>query len=307
MNVCLLAGGTGGARLAVGLQAVLPAGALTVIANTGDDLEHWGLHISPDSDSLLYHLAGIFNQEAGFGVAGDTFATLEMMRRLGEPDWFGLGDRDLAFHIVRTAQLRAGRRLTEVSLDFCRRLGIPSLVLPMSDQPVRTWFETDAGRLSLQEYFVLHHCRPVLRSLEVVGLDAAHPPAEVANALQAADLVVIGPSNPLISIGPILSLVRTLLPAGRTVAVSPIVGGRALKGPTVEMMAALGFDPTPEGVAREYAGSAAWYVLDELDRDRVAAVEAEGYRVIVTDTVMSGADRTARLARRILDLVGAPR
>lgn len=307
MKVCLLAGGTGGARLAVGLQSVLAPGALTVVTNTGDDLEHWGLYISPDTDSVLYMLAGIFNEEAGFGVAGDTFATLEMMRRLSEPGWFWLGDRDLAVHIFRTAELASGRRLTEVALELCRRLEIPSRVMPMSDQPVRTWFETAAGRLSFQEYFVRHRCQPALHRIDIVGLDEARAPAEVAAALAEADLVVIGPSNPLVSIGPILAVVRPLIDPDRTLAVSPIVGGRALKGPTVEMMAALGRDPTPEGVAREYAGLAAWYVLDDLDSDRAAAVEAEGYRVIVSDTVMTDAGRTNELARTIVGSIGARR
>jgi LPPG:FO 2-phospho-L-lactate transferase len=302
MRVCLLAGGTGAARLAAGLQDRLAPGELTVIANTGDDLELWGLQISPDLDAVIYRLAGLFNRESGFGVAGDTFATLEMMMRFGEPGWFRLGDRDLATHILRSSLMAAGMRPAEAALELCRRLGLSSRVLPMSDQPVRTWFQTEAGRLSFQEYFVLHRCAPALSAVEFEGLDSAAPAAEAEAAVTEADLVVIGPSNPVISVGPILALLGARLRRERTLAVSPIVGGRSLKGPTVEMMAALGREPTPEGVAREYSALAAWYVLDVQDAKLAPAIEARGYRTLVTDTVM-GENGAGPLASAILEFV----
>jgi LPPG:FO 2-phospho-L-lactate transferase len=284
----------------VGFQAVLAPGDLTVITNTADDDEFWGLHVSPDTDSVLYRLAGIFNEETGFGVAGDTFASHEMMARLGELSWFWLGDRDLAVHIARSDRLRRGRSLTEVSLELCDRLGVPSRLLPMSDQPVRTVFSTEAGRLTFQEYFVRERCVPRLLGIELEGLEGAAPTAQGVRALESADLVVIGPSNPLISVGPILALYGDGLDPARTAAVSPIVGGRALKGPTLEMMSSLGREPTPAGVAREYRGRAGWFVLDELDAALGSEIEAMGFRVEVADTVMS--DGGERLARAILKI-----
>ena len=298
----VLAGGTGGAKLAAGMQAILPPGALTVIANPGDDLDLWGLRICPDLDSVIYHLAGIFDAERGFGVAGDTFAAHAMMGRLGEPDWFWLGDRDLGVHLLRTRLLGQGMRPSQVALELGRRLGVPSRVVPATDDPVRTHFLTDAGRLSFQEYFVRHRLEPRLRSIEFDGLEKARPSPEAREALVAADLVVIGPSNPLISIEPILNV---LGPPGRqevTVAVTPIVGGRALKGPTVEMMAAVGLDPTPVGVARRYQKWARWYVLDALDQGDAGRIEALGLQVVVADTVMAGIEGAKRLALRLVGM-----
>jgi LPPG:FO 2-phospho-L-lactate transferase len=272
-----------------------------VITNTADDEEFWGLHISPDTDSVLYRLAGMFNEVSGFGVAGDTFEAHAMMARLGELDWFRLGDRDLAVHIVRTQMLRRGRSLTEVSLELCERLGVPSRLLPMSDEPVRTMFSTDSGRLTFQEFYVRERCSPRLRGIELVGLHEARPTAQALEALEQAELVVIGPSNPLVSVAPILALYGERLVPSRTVAVSPIVGGAVLKGPTLEMMQSLRLDPTPAGVAREYQGRAGWFVLDELDRALAPGIEDLGFRVLVTDTVMSDGGR--RLAVAVLECV----
>ena len=300
MKVVLVAGGTGGAKLAVGLQAALAPGELTVVANVGDDCRFWGLHVSPDTDSVLFRLAGIFNEETGFGIAGDTFETQGMMQRLGAPAWFALGDRDLAFHVLRTEMLGSGARLTETALELGRRLGIASAVLPVTDDPVRTWFETDRGPLAFQEYYVRERAAPAVRSVAHAGLEAARPAPEVLAALQAADLVVIGPSNPVVSVWPVLRLVEGSLDASRTVAVTPIVGGRALKGPTVEMMRSLGRDPSPAGVAREYAGLARGYVLDRQDEPERPAIEDLGYRVLVTDTLMPDAAGAERLARELL-------
>jgi LPPG:FO 2-phospho-L-lactate transferase len=300
VRVVLVAGGTGGAKLAVGLQRALAPGRLTVIANVGDDCTFWGLHVSPDIDAVLFRLAGIFNEETGFGVAGDTFATRAMMERLGVPAWFALGDRDLAFHVLRTEMLAAGARLTETALELGRRLGVPTPVLPVSDDPIRTRFETDQGSLPFQEFYVLHGARPAPRAVVHTGLEAARPAPEVLAALAAADRVVIGPSNPVVSVWPVLKVIAPALDRARTIAVSPTVGGRALKGPTVEMMRALGRDPSALGVAREYAELAGGYVLDQEDAAARAGVEALGYQVLVTDTLMTGADAAERLARELL-------
>jgi LPPG:FO 2-phospho-L-lactate transferase len=300
-SVVLLAGGTGAARLAVGLERELAVGALSVVTNTADDVDFWGLRVCPDTDAVLFRLAGIFNEEAGFGVTGETFNVHSQMSRLGEPGWFQLGDRDLAFHIVRTAMLRQGSRLTDTALELGRRLQVRSRVLPMSDDEVRTCFDTELGWLGFQEYFVRERLKPALRGLRFDGLGRARPSLEVAEAIGAARLVVIGPSNPLISIGPITSLAGNLLDPERTLAISPLVGGRALKGPTAEMMRALRGEATALRVAEEYVPYARSFVLDRVDSESAGAVEALGYRVLVTDTVMDGEDGARRLARTLLD------
>jgi LPPG:FO 2-phospho-L-lactate transferase len=297
MRVALLAGGTGAAKLAVGLQA---PGELSVITNTADDLDFWGLRVCPDTDAVLFRLAGIFNEEAGYGVVGETFNVHAQMSRLGEPDWFWLGDRDLAFHMVRTAMLRQQARLTETALELGRRLGLATKVVPMSDDEVRTVFETDEGRYDFQEYFVLKKLKPRLCGIELVGLEAAQPAPEALAAVAAADLVVMGPSNPLISIGPITALLGPAMRRDHTVAISPIVGGRALKGPTVEMMVALRGEATPSRVAEEYRRFARGFVLDTLDQSQLPAIEALGYQVLVTDTVMDDVEGARRLAATIL-------
>ena len=301
MRVTLLAGGTGGAQLAQGFDALLPPGDLRVVTNTGDDVVMWGLRICPDTDAVLFRLGGIFNEKAGFGVAGDTSGVLDQMARLAAPTWFHLGDKDLAFHMLRTEMLNRGARLTETALELGRRLGVRTPVLPMSDHDVRTFFLTDAGRLGFQEYFVRERLAPALRAIEFDGLERARPSAEVIAAVAEADLVVIGPSNPLISIAPITSLLAGELRRERTVAVTPLVGGRALKGPTVEMLQAIRGEASAERVAREYQGLAGWFVLDSVDRLERAAVASAGYRVMVTDTVMRDAGGARRLARAILD------
>lgn len=306
MKVALLAGGTGAAKLAVGLQAALAPGALTVITNTGDDVEWWGLHISPDTDAVLFRLAGLFNDAAGFGVVEDTFTTIEQLRALGEDAWFNLGNRDLAFHLLRTQQLRAGARLTEAALDLGRRLGLATRVVPMSDDPVATWFVTDQGAVAFQDYFVRLRAQPPARAVEYAGLEQARPSPEALATIQAADLVVIGPSNPVVSVWPILALLGPQLHRGRTLAVSPTIGGRALKGPTVEMMRSLGRDPSAAGVAAEYRHLAGWFVLDAEDEAEAGPIGDLGYRVLVTDTVMRDAGAAEALARRILEFTGRP-
>jgi LPPG:FO 2-phospho-L-lactate transferase len=300
MKVTLLAGGTGGAQLAVGFQRVLSPGALTVVTNTADDVDLWGLRVCPDTDAVLFRLAGIFNDRLGFGVADDTTNVLEQLGRLDEPTWFRLGDRDLAFHILRTSLLRRGFRLTEAIGEVAQRLGLCTSVLPMSDDDVRTYFDTDAGRLGFQEYFVREQLRPRLRGVGFRGIESAGPSPEVRAAMRDADLIVVGPSNPLISIAPIAALLEDVRRPERTVAVTPLIGGRALKGPTLEMLRSLRGAATPAAVANEYRGLASWFVLDEQDAGDRAAVEGAGVRVLVADTVMRDAAGAERLARELV-------
>jgi LPPG:FO 2-phospho-L-lactate transferase len=297
VRTVVLAGGTGGAKLAAGFQSLLPPGDLTVIANTADDDEFWGLLVCPDLDATIYRLAGVFDDAVGYGQKGDTFLTLEALGRLGEPTWFRIGDRDLATHVLRSDMLNSGSRLTETALELCRRFGLPSHVLPMTDDKVRTRFVTDRGTLSFQEYFVRERLAPALDSIDIAGGDTAESTPEVTAALVDADLVVVGPSNPLISIEPILKVIGRQMHRDRTVAVTPIVAGAALKGPTVEMLRALDFEASPQEVARRYRAVAGTFVLDTRDADLASEIEAMGYRVIVCDTVM--ADGGAGLARVI--------
>lgn len=282
----MLAGGTGGAALADGIRQVAPNRELTVIANTADDDEFWGLLVCPDVDAVLYRLAGIFNQQAGFGVKHDTFHVLEALARIGEDSWFRIGDKDFATHVARADLMRRGCTLTDATLELGKRLGVRARVLPMTNDAVRTRFATDIGELSFQEYFVREHLRPRLLGIHFKGIEQARPSPEVLSALRDADAVIIGPSNPLISIEPILHVIGDALLRERTIAVTPIVSGAALKGPTVEMMRAMGHAPNPIEVARMYRSVASTFVLDSRDSKLWAAVEALGYRVLVTDTVM---------------------
>jgi LPPG:FO 2-phospho-L-lactate transferase len=299
VKTVVLAGGTGGAKLAAGFQSLLPPGDLTVIANTADDDEFWGLLVCPDSDATIYRLAGVFDDSSGYGQKGDTFNGLEALGRLGEPTWFRIGDRDLATHVLRASMLMRGCRLTETALELCRRFGLTTRVLPMTDDKVRTRFATDGGTLSFQEYFVRERLAPALKSIDIAGGDVAEPTPEATAALAEADLVVIGPSNPLISIAPILKVLGRHLRRERTVAVTPIVAGVALKGPTVEMLRALGSGATPLEVARMYMPVAGTFALDSRDAQLSGEIEALGYRVILGDTVM--ADGGVALARALLE------
>jgi LPPG:FO 2-phospho-L-lactate transferase len=305
MNVVLLAGGTGGAKLATGLRDELAPGELTVVTNPGDDVEVWGLRVCPDADATLFRLAGIFNEARGFGIKQDTATLLTQLQDLGEPTWFHLGDRDLAFHVLRSHWLREGKRLTEVMRELGRRLGVTARVLPATDDPVRTIFATSEGPLPFQDYFVRRRLEPKLLGVSFEGMETARPTPEVLEALNAADLVVIGPSNPVISIEPILRLAGEAVDRARTVAISPVVGGRALKGPTVEMLRALRGAATPEALALGYAPRARWFVLDERDAAAFEAVEEAGLEPIILDTVMEDAAGSRRLARRLLERLGS--
>jgi LPPG:FO 2-phospho-L-lactate transferase len=281
------------------MQPLLPPGHLTVVANTADDDEFWGHLVSPDVDAAIYRLAGVFNEIAGYGVKGDSFRVLDALEHLGEPGWFRIGDKDFATHVLRTEMLGRGCTLTECAVALCGRFGVETRVLPMTNERVRTRFLTDRGEFSFQEYFVRERLAPALQGIEFAGIDSARPTPEVEAALDEADLVIIGPSNPLISIAPILKVIDSKIPRERAVAITPIVRGASLKGPTVEMMRAVGPAPTPVEVARLYREVAASFVLDSRDRELAADVEALGLRTLVLDTVM--ADGGRGLAARMLD------
>src|SRR3954454_18589099 len=307
MTVVILAGGTGGAKLAHGLQAVLPHGDLAVIVNTGDDTERHGLLVMPDHDAVMYMLADRFDDARGWGLAGETWTVMDGLAEYGEEAWFRLGDRDFATHIARTARIRDGRSLTATVRSLQDALTIPTTILPMADEPVRTQVRVDEGWLDFQEYFVHRHQAPEVREIRYDGIDAARPTAEVVAALEAAEVIVIGPSNPLVSIGPILAVpemaARIAEARGRgvpVIAVSGIVGGVALKGPADRMLTSLGFESSARGVAEQYAGNIDAFVLDTVDADLEPAIASLGVRTLVADTIMADAAGVARLARAVL-------
>ena len=308
----ILAGGTGGAKLARGLQLILPATDLAVIVNTADDVERHGLLVMPDHDATLYQLDGRFDAERGWGIADETWTVMDELGRYGEETWFRLGDRDFATHIARTAQIRRGASVTEAVLALQAARGLPSAILPMTDAPVRTQVRTDDGWLDFQEYFVHLRQEPEVREVRFDGIEAAAPTPRVMAAIGAASAVVIGPSNPIVSIGPILAVpgIRELLAAARArgvpiVAISPIVGGRALKGPADRMLVSLGLEPSALGVAAAYAELLDGFVLDEVDRAQEPEIRALGLRTLTTDTIMTDDGSRARLAQAVLAFAGS--
>jgi LPPG:FO 2-phospho-L-lactate transferase len=310
-RVVALAGGVGGARLSAGLATIL-GDRLTVVVNTGDDLELDGLAIWPDVDTVLYTLAGLEDRERGWGLRDETWRTMEALEALGGETWFRLGDRDLATHLFRTDRLAHGDRPTDVARTLARRLGIAADVLPMSDEPVRTQVRTVDGWLDFQDYFVRLRQAPDVLEVRLVGIDDASATPEVLDAIASADAVVICPSNPFVSVAPVLAVpgVRAAVDARRrsgvrVVAVSPIVGGRAIKGPADRMLASLGHEATALGVARVYAGLADALVIDRVDAALAAAISAVAVEPIVTDTVMTDDHARTALARTVLDVATA--
>jgi len=306
--ILTLAGGVGGAKLAQGLYRVLRQD-LTVVVNTGDDFEHLGLRISPELDTVMFTLADLNNRETGWGLAGETWNFMSMTRNLGGETWFNLGDRDLAVHVERTRRHVAGESLSSITSGLCRSLGLSCTVLPMSDGKVRTMVDTDQGELAFQHYFVRLHCEPVLKGLRFEGSGQATILPDFAAALDSSKLraVVLAPSNPFLSIAPILCIpgVRERLTARRVpaLAVSPIIGGKAVKGPAAKILGELGHEVSALAVAREYRGLIDGFVLDNADAALAPQVEALGMRAFVTDTLMKDPEVSAGLAARLLGFV----
>lgn len=307
-NILALAGGVGGAKLALGLSRNLEPDHLTIVVNTGDDFEHLGLRVSPDLDTVMYTLAGLANPETGWGLAGETWNFLEAVSRLGGETWFRIGDHDLATHVERTRRLRLGETLSQITAHFCKQLGILAEVIPMTDDPVYTLVHTNEGALPFQEYFVQRRCEPRIRDFEFLGITSAQPLPRLLDRLAQADLVIYCPSNPYVSIAPILNLpgLRSLIDSRRqagvpVVAVSPIVGGSALKGPAAKMMTELGLESTVLALAEHYAGSLDGLVIDRLDADAAPRIELLGFRVLVTDTVMTSEADKVRLAQEVVE------
>ncbi|MCP8939938.1 2-phospho-L-lactate transferase [Alsobacter sp. SYSU M60028] len=312
-KVVALAGGVGGAKLAHGLA--LAGADLTVVVNTGDDFRPMGLHVSPDIDTVVYTLSGLANRAQGWGIEGETWSFMEQVSRLGGPTWFNLGDRDLAMHVLRTQRLAAGETLTAITGDFAARLGIASRILPMCDEAVATMVRTPDGELPFQDYFVRLRCAVTVEGFRFAGIDNARASDEVVAALADPDLsaVIVCPSNPFVSVDPILSVpgLRAAIPKSRPiVAVSPIIAGQAVKGPAAAMLRDLGFDVSALGVARHYAGWIGGLVVDTRDEALAASIEALGMKVLLTDTLMKTDSDRERLARETLAfaerLGGAP-
>jgi LPPG:FO 2-phospho-L-lactate transferase len=306
-HVVALAGGGGGAKLALGLARILPPDALTIVVNTADDERFHGLHVSPDLDTVMYTLAGQVNEETGWGVHDDTWRVLDALGFLGGETWFKLGDRDLATHIRRTQLLREGRTLTWVTRYLCQRLGVRHAIVPMSDDPVRTVVETEAGTMSFQEYFVRHRCAPKVRALRYEGAETARPSPAFVEALARLDAVILCPSNPFLSVAPILAIpgVRAELAAvqGARIAVTPIIGGRAVKGPAAKLFKEVAGEPAScVAVARLYRHFCTYFVMDREDEATKPEVEALGYSVTVAQTLMSTEEDKVALARLVCKL-----
>jgi len=307
--ITVLTGGTGGAKFVDGLRQLLPARELTLIVNTGDDLEWWGLHVSPDLDSIMYVLAGMLSRDRGWGVDGDTFECLQALRRMGAPAWFNVGDRDLATHLMRTQLLRSGRTLTQATAEIAAALGVQSRILPMSDARVETRVATPDGELSFQEYFVRDRYRPQVRGVRFVGAEQSTPAPGVLEAISSADAVVLAPSNPITSIGPILAvpgirkaLCETQAPVA---AISPIVGDAAVSGPAGALMAAQKLAVSASGVAQAYEDFLDLLIVDERDTEAAQALRQSGLQVHCARTIMTTADDKAALAATVLELVTA--
>lgn len=305
-----LCGGVGAARMLAGLVSVVPPADVVPIVNTGDDIVLHGLHVSPDLDTVTYTLAGRINGETGWGRAGETWRVMEELERLGGATWFRLGDADLATHLFRTQRLAEGGRLSEVTAELAAAFGLATVPLPVTDDRLETRVTVAGEEIGFQEYFVGHRHSVVVESVRFAGAEASTPAPGVLDAIQQAETVVICPSNPIVSIGPLLAIpgVEQAVAKRRrhVVAVSPIVAGAALKGPADRLMAELGHEATVVGVARLYAPLAATLVVDTADAALAAAVEAEGLRCVVTPTVMHGPAEAAALARTVLDAVATP-
>jgi LPPG:FO 2-phospho-L-lactate transferase len=319
-TVLAVCGGVGGAKLALGLQHLLPAGELAVVVNTGDDFDHLGLRICPDLDTVLYTLAGVVHPQQGWGRAEETFGFMDELRRQGGPEWFLLGDRDLVVHVERTRRLAAGERLTQIMADLAQRFGVASRILPMTDSPVATLLETDAGQLEFQHYFVRLRCEPAVRRLSFAGAPQAQPTPELTAVLRSTALraIVLCPSNPFLSIDPVLAVpgLRAALRAARVpiVAVSPLIGGLAVKGPTAKIMRELGLGTDTAAILRHYASVIDGLIIDPTDAEegaeeattRHACAEA-GVALRAEPTLMRSLADRVRVAEAALSLADSLR
>src|SRR5687768_16521034 len=303
MKIVAFAGGVGGAKMAHGLAEHLSPGELTVIVNTGDDFEHLGLSISPDLDTVCYTLAGLANFETGWGRANETWNTITNVEKLGGPHWFRLGDQDIATHLERTRRLKEGQRLSQITREFSQAWGIKHTILPMSDSPVRTIVDTDEGELAFQEYFVRRRCEPRVKGFRFDGIDSAAPAPGVLEAIEKADAVIFCPSNPWVSIDPILKVVKEIKKP--VVAISPIIGGKTVKGPAAKMYAELGIEPSALAVAEHYRHLLSGYVLDHVDAELQEKVNRLHIKTFVTDTLMNHLTDRARLANDVLHFIGS--
>jgi LPPG:FO 2-phospho-L-lactate transferase len=301
MKITALAGGVGGAKLAHGLAQNLSPEDLTIIVNTGDDFEHLGLTICPDLDTVCYTLAGLANPETGWGRENETWNTFANIEKLGGPNWFRLGDQDIATHLERTRRLKEGKSFSQVTREFCTAWGIKQTILPMSDSPVRTIVDTDEGELPFQEYFVHRHCEPRVKGFRFDGVETAQPAVGVREALDSAEAIVICPSNPWVSIDPILRVIKKI--DKPVVAVSPIIGGKTVKGPAAKMYAELGIEPSALAVAEHYHNLLTGFVLD--NQDRQLSDNFKRGKILVTDTLMNSPADRARLAKDVLQFVGS--
>lgn len=305
-RVLALAGGVGGAKLVFGLTKILESGSLDIVVNTGDDEEFYGLHVSPDLDTVMYTLGGISNTETGWGIKGESFRTLERLQNFGADSWFNLGDLDFATHIRRTQLLGEGKTLSQVTRLLSSALGIEHIIAPMTDGRVRTVVGTEMGEMSFQEYFVRNQCTPVVKSLRFEGSCVAKPSSTLEAGLNESDMIVFCPSNPFLSVDPILSLpgVREGVEGfpGTRIAVSPIVGGKAIKGPAAKMLSELRHEVSALGVARRYVGLCDVFVIDNQDRDLAQEISKLGMRAVVVATVMRTDKDKIDLAKEILKM-----
>jgi LPPG:FO 2-phospho-L-lactate transferase len=303
MKIVALAGGVGGAKLADGLAQLLHPEDLTIIVNTGDDFEHFGLYICPDVDTVCYTLAGLSNLETGWGRQGETYQTLENIQELGGPSWFRIGDKDFATHLERTRRLHEGQLLSQITRLFCQAWGVRHLVLPMSNQPVHTIVITgDYGEMAFQEYFVHHNCEPKVKGFRFAGIEAAKPAPGVLEAINEADAIVICPSNPWVSIDPILELngIRSVLKGKTVLAVSPIIRGQTIKGPAGKMFMELGVQPSALAVAQHYMGLLSGFVFDNIDVNQIGKFPIPAF---VSQTIMKTREDRCRLAQDVLNLI----
>jgi LPPG:FO 2-phospho-L-lactate transferase len=303
MKIVALSGGVGGAKMVQGLAQCLPPLDLTVIVNTGDDFEAYGLHICPDLDTVCYTLAGLSNDTTGWGQKGESWNALKSAAVLGGPTWFNLGDRDLGTHLERTRRLAMGQSLSEITHDFCTRWGVEVPILPMSDQGAATMVDTiELGEISFQEYFVKHQCQPAVRSFRFEGIENARPAPGVISAIQSADYIILTPSNPWVSVAPILAVegVQSALQAKKVVAVSPIIAGKAIKGPAAKMYREMGIEPGALAVASHYRGLISALFIDNQDADEAPAIDKLGIQPVVTNILIPTPEERKRLASEVL-------